>query len=425
MSETNNNNNNNNSNINKITLDKNIIPISKPSQLKDAPESFIQLLDGWVKATVEQRKCMTDEKSAELKLMDKCSNCNKFHKLNTDSIRNEKCTTHPIGSCRHFSTTCLECRRKRNNTIRAMKVLDPNSGTSKSKEKAKELQKQRKVTDPDYLLHERIRGQKQSYRNRQIEEKMYQDWYAKHNCIYGQCITCRRINHVLIESDHDERLMDDDEIKVDTIANISNLSDKMKELEKTQPLCVQCHAIKTYGPNANTVILYGKKEEARQLINNAKIGGCVCCKLKNPSIDLQLYSWYFDLDHIDNKNKADWFKQDGRFCPRRLKYGTIENLKVELFKCQTLCHECHVLKTYMEHSERHTLSRHECIRKDRPDFFIWYAQTYRHNPEMLGFMNSERSKTNDFVYINTNKPYKRKVELSEVDETKKKNLLNK
>lgn len=117
------------------------------------------------------------------------------------------------------------------------------------------------------------------------------------------------------------------------------------------------------------------------------------------------------MDHIDNDNKSDWFKDYVSFSSKHSGFPTGIKLRNELKKCQTLCVQCHSVKTYIEKEERHSLTKHKLLHQHYPHVVKWYIEKYSSDPKlktMLSHLTSERSKTDEFVFIDSDKPFKRR-----------------
>lgn len=364
-------------------------------------EYYPRLIEGYTLATASQRQCITNEQAIEKKLMVKCSSCtgDRYYILSVDTIghsncKKENCPNKNNQKCYQFRPVCRLCVSEQGKKSYQKAKNDPNSVWMAGRKKRQEEFKVKMKTDLNFRRHQQFLYQRKYYRRNKLVQKIYEDWFKKYNLEYGQCIQCTRINPLIIECDHDESLMQE-EGKTDNVCNIQNLEDKKREILKTQPLCCLCHYIKTYNSTDLVDNYTGKKKERYDLIQAAKKPGCVCCKLQNPSPLLYIYHPYFQLDHKKPKTQSDWFNKYSGF-----KQSSIPSTKAlidELKKCQCLCLECHKLKTYVEHPQRHSLTKHNWLKKYRPDFLIWYEEIYRDDAEMINYLNSERSKTDDFV----------------------------
>ena len=369
---------------------------------------------GYTESTPRQRQCLLDADLLELKLVTKCSECNKYVEINQDNFTRAKCHTHGHGNCYRYPSQCRTCsndwKNKRNQEKSKATKINPDSRIINKKKARSNLKKERRLKDENFRNKLRIIQQEVAFESRKKQRVLYAEWYTSFGLEYGQCLECGVINAFLIECDHSELLIGENESKVACVCKIDDLTLKAAELKKTQPLCIKCHSKKTHTfthfnqNNKHT----NQRLESAIAIQNAKAMGCVCCNLPNPSEDLGLFYWFFELDHIDNSTKAEWFKKTCGFNLSHSEFKHGQPLIDEIAKCQSLCRECHTLKTYLEHPMRHSLTKHQYLMQYSPNFVNWYKETYANNPVMLSHLYSERGKTNDFVPILSDLPYRPK-----------------
>lgn len=153
------------------------------------------------------------------------------------------------------------------------------------------------------------------------------------------CVDCGETRERVLQSDHVRG------IKRDHVSQIASLELLENELSKTVTRCANCHRIKTYQEkklarkkDEDLTLSYrnwrAKKDVLYKWINEMKsTEGCVICKNQ----DFRC----LDFDHVDPSTK--------NFAISSIMFRSLPDKKAieeELKKCQVLCANCHMIRTY-------------------------------------------------------------------------------
>jgi predicted HNH restriction endonuclease len=134
---------------------------------------------------------------------------------------------------------------------------------------------------------------------------------------------------------------------ISTLIRISSLSNIKSEISKCDLICSNCHRSRTHNRLINDIkykALIGeinnskytgsnkkKRDKIRSIINKFKNKPCKDCG--------KLFMYYqMDLDHVI----GDKVRCISEFNNR----GSIDELKLELIKCDVVCSNCHRVRTY-------------------------------------------------------------------------------
>lgn len=153
------------------------------------------------------------------------------------------------------------------------------------------------------------------------------------------CVDCGIVYHpYVMDFDHIDRKTK--KFKISGSLNSRNGDDLIKEIEKCELRCANCHRHKTYMESLNNSILTTDNTKYKTYISNKKN---IVNSLKNkPCMDCgnEYNHWQMDFDHRDPSTKIM------KICDMVRKSFTIEAVLYEISKCDLVCANCHRLRTF-------------------------------------------------------------------------------
>jgi hypothetical protein len=162
------------------------------------------------------------------------------------------------------------------------------------------------------------------------------------NCGYKDHWECLEFAHI----DRETKYIGKRSKKRRAISQLMSISAMEKELKKCKILCARCHRIETHDENQKqqSQTSCGRHNrrvagERREFVNAEKLrrGKCMDCGFEVKTDN----TFLFDFDHLDASRKMEGVAS---MVVNRSTYS-IEDIRVEMTKCDMRCVNCHILIT--------------------------------------------------------------------------------